>query len=162
MKRPAKGSERRGSGPGGDPRRPHDRNERAKPIRLGILSDTHGLLRPEAIEALRRCPILLHAGDIGDPEILEALAAHGKIVAVRGNVDRDDWARTIPEARRFRLRGVGFLLVHDGKGIDRAAAGPGIDVVVCGHSHIPRIEERDGLLFVNPGSAGPRPRHLPV
>ncbi len=134
----------------------------ATAVRVGVISDTHGLLRPQALAALRGAAHLVHAGDIGKPEVLRTLRAVAPLTAVRGNNDRDAWARAIPEADSVRVGGVAIYVLHDLKtlGLDPAAAGFG--VVVSGHSHRPRIEERDGVLYLNPGSAGPRRFRLPV
>jgi putative phosphoesterase len=127
---------------------------------VGVISDTHGLLRPEALRALRGSDRILHAGDIGGPAILAALRALAPVTAVRGNNDRDGWARTLPETRVVRLEGVAIYLLHDVHQLD---VEPGrFAVVVAGHSHQPRIERRDGVLFFNPGSAGPRRFSLPI
>ncbi len=131
-------------------------------MRVGLISDTHGLLRPEAIERLRGAAHIVHAGDIGGPEILAALRALAPLTAVRGNNDRGPWARAVREHETVALGGVRLHVVHDlaALAVDPAAAG--IRVVVSGHSHQPRIEERGGVLYVNPGSAGPRRFRLPV
>lgn len=131
-------------------------------LRVGVISDTHGLLRPEALDAVRGADHLVHAGDIGKPEVLDALRALAPLTAVRGNNDRGAWARAIPETDAVQLGRVRLYVLHDLKtlGIDPAAAG--FRVVVSGHSHRPRVEERAGVLFVNPGSAGPRRFRLPV
>lgn len=127
-------------------------------MRLGLVSDTHGLLRPEVLDAMRGVARILHAGDVGDPAVLDALARVAPVDAVRGNNDRGSWAETLPAERRLRFGGVEVLLVHDA-----ADARPeGARVVVVGHSHRPRVEERDGVLWVNPGSAGPRRFTLPI
>ena len=130
--------------------------------RLGLISDTHGLLRPEALEALRGCDAIVHAGDIGKPEILQALAAIAPLTAVRGNNDTGAWARGLPDVARLVAGGVRILVLHDVHDLDEATARREADVVVAGHSHKPRIETVEGLLFVNPGSAGPRRFTLPV
>jgi hypothetical protein len=129
---------------------------------VGVISDTHGVLRPEALAALRGAAHLVHAGDIGKPEILDALRAVAPLTAVRGNNDRGAWARPIPRSDSVRLGGVLVHVLHDlaELGLDPSAAG--VQVVVSGHSHQPRVEERDGVLFLNPGSAGPRRFRLPV
>lgn len=128
--------------------------------RIGILSDTHGLLRPEAVAFLRGADRVIHAGDICDPAILEALAAMAPLTAVRGNCDRGSWAAGLGELAFLEVGGVRILVVHDLTGLQRVP--PGVRVVVSGHSHQPRVEEREGVLFVNPGSAGPRRFRLPV
>ncbi|HET7204023.1 MAG TPA: metallophosphoesterase family protein [Steroidobacteraceae bacterium] len=131
-------------------------------MRVGVISDTHGKLRPEAIAALHNCALILHAGDIGRAQVLEELRkAAPRVVAVRGNVD-GDWAAGLPEQAEVDVAGHRVLLLHD---LSRLAVDPracGFDAVVSGHSHQPRIERRQGVLYVNPGSAGPRRFRLPV
>jgi len=128
--------------------------------RVGLISDTHGLLRPEALEFLRGSDHIVHAGDIGDPAILEALAAIAPLTAVRGNNDRGAWAKALGDFRTLKVGKVAICVVHDLKALP---AGPAAyDVVVSGHSHKPKIESRDGGLYVNPGSAGPRRFTLPI
>jgi putative phosphoesterase len=127
---------------------------------VGLVSDTHGLLRPEAIEALAGSDHIIHAGDIGDPAILGALAAIAPLTAVRGNNDTGAWARGIPEARTLELGGVRIHVIHDLGMLRRPPRG--VRVVVSGHSHVPRILEEEGVLYVNPGSAGRRRFRLPV
>jgi putative phosphoesterase len=130
--------------------------------RIGLISDTHGLLRPEALEALRGSDRIVHAGDIGGAAILDALAAIAPVVAVRGNNDRDAWAKRLPGIARVSAAGIRLLVIHDLAQLDRDPAADGVDVVVAGHSHRPSIERRGGVLYVNPGSAGPRRFRLPV
>ena len=127
-----------------------------------MISDTHGLLRPEAETALRGCHRILHAGDIGSREVLDRLAAIAPVSAVRGNVDLEPWAMELPIRARVGIGGKSFLILHDRKALRPADLAAGIDVVVSGHSHVPRIETLRGVLFVNPGSAGPRRFRLPV
>jgi hypothetical protein len=130
--------------------------------RIGLISDTHGLLRPEALAALRGCDRIVHGGDIGDPAILDALAALAPVTAVRGNNDTAAWAAALPEAARFDYAGVTLYVLHDHKQLAIDPCTEGVDVVVSGHSHRPAIATRDGVLHVNPGSAGPRRFRLPV
>ncbi|MBL8382961.1 MAG: metallophosphoesterase family protein [Burkholderiales bacterium] len=127
---------------------------------IGLISDTHGLLRPEALAGLAGCDHILHAGDIGAPEVLERLAGVAPVTAVRGNNDIGAWAGTLPEAITLDLFGLAIHLLHDraALAIDPAR----VDVVVCGHSHRPSIRDAGGVLEVNPGSAGPRRFRLPV
>jgi putative phosphoesterase len=128
-------------------------------LRVGLISDTHGLLRPQALAALAGSDCILHAGDIGGPEILERLADIAPVTAVRGNNDIGPWARRLPDTVTVRLGALTALMVHDLADLpDLTGAG----VVVCGHSHRPRVERRNGFLLVNPGSAGPRRFRLPV
>ncbi len=129
---------------------------------MGVISDTHGLLRPEALAALRGADHLVHAGDIGKPEVLGDLRAVAPLTAVRGNNDREAWARAVPDRISVRLGGIVLYVLHDLKALDLDPAAAGFRVVVSGHSHQPQIEERDGVLYVNPGSAGPRRFRLPV
>jgi len=128
-------------------------------VRVGLISDTHGLLRPEALAFLQGCARIVHGGDIGDPAILETLAHIAPVTAVRGNNDQDDWASALREVESLRVEGVVIQVVHDLSGL---RVEPGVRVVVSGHSHKPLVEERDGVLFVNPGSAGPRRFKLPI
>ncbi len=126
-------------------------------LQIGLISDTHGLLRPEAVVALRGADLILHAGDIGKQSVLDALAEIASVEAIAGNVDRA-WC-TLPEQRSLLVGDTPVVLVHDSKTLDPTRLG---DVVVCGHSHRPGIEAHDGRLWVNPGSAGPRRFSLPV
>jgi len=131
--------------------------------RIGLISDTHGLMRPQALAALAGCESIVHAGDIGAAAILDALAAIAPVTAVRGNNDTAAWAAAIPERATLDLGAAGVLLVlHDLAALDDAPRPPRLRVVVTGHSHQPKVFERDGVLFVNPGSAGPRRFKLPV
>jgi hypothetical protein len=130
-------------------------------LRVGVLSDTHGLLRPEALAALRGSDLVLHAGDIGGPEILEVLRALAPVLAVRGNNDHGPWADALPAELAVDVGGVPLVMVHDLHTLTRAAADAAA-VVVCGHSHRPRKESIGGVLYFNPGSAGPRRFQLPI
>ena len=130
--------------------------------RIGIISDTHGLVRLEAIAALRGVEMILHAGDIGAPHVLETLNEIAPVVAVRGNNDKGEWAEALPDWEVVELGSVSIYMLHDLKEIDISPSGAGFQVVVSGHSHKPAIEERRGVLYVNPGSAGPRRFTLPV
>ena len=129
---------------------------------VGVISDTHGLLRPEAIEALRGSDHVLHAGDIGKPEILAALARIAPVTAIRGNVDTEPWACELPETEVVELGGVTIYMLHDLSRLDLKPEAAGIGVVVYGHSHTPKVEEKNGVICFNPGSAGPRRFTLPV
>ncbi len=129
---------------------------------VGVISDTHGLLRPEAIEALCGCAQIIHAGDIGRAEVLDGLNAIAPTVAVRGNVDHGEWTAALPPTETFAIDDVWLHVVHDLHDLDLAPAAAGIRVVVSGHSHQPRIEENAGVLYLNPGAAGPRRFKLPV
>ena len=129
---------------------------------MGVISDTHGLLRPEAVAALEGVDAIVHAGDIGSAEILDALRRIAPVIAVRGNNDRDAWAASLPEIARTQIGATRIWVVHDLKELGEDPARPGVDVVISGHSHRPRVERREGLLLLNPGSAGPRRFSLPV
>jgi putative phosphoesterase len=133
-----------------------------KPVTIGVVSDTHGLLRPQAVEALRGSDRILHAGDVGAPEILEALKQIAPIIAIRGNVDTAPWATTLPLTEVLEVNGVSIYMLHDLAQLDLKPQAAGFRVVVYGHSHKPKIEERNGVLYFNPGSAGPRRFSLPV
>lgn len=129
---------------------------------LGVISDTHGLVRPEALEALAGSELILHAGDIGGPEVIEALERLAPVVAVRGNNDRGAWAGGIPETTVVEACGLRVHVLHDLADLSIDAAAEGIDAVVCGHSHRPEFRELKGVPVLNPGSAGPRRFTLPV
>ncbi len=131
-------------------------------FRVGVVSDTHGLVRPELIACLRGVDLILHAGDVGKRDVLETLSTVAPVHAVRGNVDRDVWAEDLPPSRVVEIGGLRFFILHN---IHLGSADPereGFDVVVSGHSHSPSITRRGRVLYVNPGSAGPRRFHLPV
>jgi putative phosphoesterase len=129
---------------------------------LGVISDTHGLLRPEAVAALAGVERIVHAGDIGAHEVLEALGRVAPVTAVRGNNDRGGWARDIPETEVVEVGGVSLYVLHDLHELDLDPRAAGFAAVIAGHSHQPRVEERDGVLYLNPGSAGPRRFKLPI
>lgn len=128
-------------------------------VSVGLISDTHGLLRPEALAALRGCRHIIHAGDIGAPQVLLGLEALAPVTAVRGNNDKGPWARQLAEVEELEIARTRIGVIHDLSELEDAAD---LDVVVSGHSHRPRSEMRDGILYVNPGSAGPRRFTLPV
>ena len=128
----------------------------------GVISDTHGLLRPEVFEVFKNVDLIFHAGDIGSSDVLKKLKTLAPVVAVRGNNDAGDWASEIPETTITQIGPISIYMLHDLKELDRSAHGADFQVVVSGHSHRPSIERRDGILFVNPGSAGPRRFKLPV
>lgn len=133
--------------------------------RIGVISDTHGLLRPEALDALRGAELIIHAGDVGRPEILDALRELAPVMAVRGNVDRGAWAGALPEWQAVAAGPARFYVLHDAGylghfGVNSAA--PGYAAIISGHTHRPSIVLRDGVLWLNPGSAGPRRFTLPV
>ncbi len=131
-------------------------------MRIGVISDTHGLLRPEAMEALRGSGHIIHAGDVGSPEILEKISAIAPVTAIRGNVDTGAWCRTLPETQAVELGGIFIYVLHDLARLDLKPKAAGFGVVISGHSHAPKRQWRDGVLYFNPGSAGPRRFKLPV
>ena len=131
-------------------------------MRVGLISDTHGLLRPEVLDFLRGSDHIVHGGDVCDPGVLDALRAVAPVTAVRGNNDRGAWASALRESELVRLGDVFVYAIHDLAGIDIEPRAAGVRVVVSGHSHRPSIDERDGVLYVNPGSAGPRRFRLPI
>lgn len=132
-------------------------------VRIGLISDTHGLLRPEAVRALSGVAQIIHAGDVGGHEVIEGLRAIAPVQAVRGNNDRDPWAsKSLPLRLSLDMAGVHILVLHDLNELDAEPVTGRYQVVVAGHSHKPAVMERDGILFVNPGSAGPRRFKLPV
>ena len=131
-------------------------------LRVGLISDTHGLLRPEAAAFLRGSNLIVHAGDICDPGVLEALRAIAPTTAVRGNNDRGAWADSIRALELIEVGGIVLYAIHDIAEIDIDPEAAGVRVVVSGHSHSPSAEERDGVLYINPGSAGPRRFRLPI
>jgi uncharacterized protein len=129
---------------------------------LGVISDTHGLLRPEAVAALRGSDLIIHAGDVGDPAILDALRAIAPTFAVRGNVDTGSWAAALPATAAVEVGALTFYVLHDIAEIIVDPGSAGFAAVVFGHSHKPLIETRQGTLYLNPGSAGPRRFSLPI
>jgi putative phosphoesterase len=128
----------------------------------GVISDTHGLLRPEAVTALRGVDCVIHAGDIGSPEVLRELARIAPVHAIRGNNDRASWAASLPDTLRLDLAGLAIFVIHDVEELVRAQLDASIGVVISGHSHAPKVHEAQGVLYLNPGSAGPRRFRLPV
>lgn len=131
-------------------------------IIVGVISDTHGLLRPEAVGTLRGSDYIIHAGDVGDAEIVKQLNAIAPVTAVRGNVDREPWARKLPETQVLEAGGISIYILHSVADLDLKPEAAGFAAVVSGHSHIPKQEVRNGVLYFNPGSAGPRRFKLPV
>lgn len=129
---------------------------------VGVISDTHGLVRDEALAALRGVEMILHAGDIGAPDVIPRLQGIAPVKAVRGNNDRDPWARGIPDTDVVEVGGIQIYILHDLAEIDLDPAAAGFQVVVSGHSHVPKSDRRAGVLYLNPGSAGPRRFRLPV
>ena len=143
--------------------RPHRRTQAVRAGHLvGVISDTHGLIRPQALAALRGSEHIVHAGDIGAPAVLDALSAIAPLTAIRGNNDRDAWARDLPDTAAVEVGGVWLYVVHDIHDLDLDPRAAGFAAVVAGHSHKPGVADRNGTLFVNPGSAGPRRFTLPV
>jgi hypothetical protein len=131
-------------------------------ILIGVISDTHGLLRPEAMAALRGSQHIIHAGDVGNPEILNQLGEIALVTAVRGNIDKGTWARKLPQTQVVELSGISIYVLHDLSTLDLKPRAAGFTVVISGHSHVAKQEVRDGVLYFNPGSAGPRRFRLPV
>ena len=131
-------------------------------ITVGVISDTHGLLRPEAVEALAGSDLIIHAGDVGDPAIIDRLRAIAPVFAVRGNIDKGNWAARLPMTELVEAGGRLLFVLHDIAELDLDPAAAGFAAVVFGHSHQPLIARRDGVLFLNPGSAGPRRFKLPI
>lgn len=129
---------------------------------VGVISDTHGLLRPEAVAALAGVDRIVHAGDIGSPDVLAALERIAPVAAVRGNTDRERWAAAIPETEVVEVGGVSLYVLHDLHELDLDPRAAGFAAVIAGHSHQPRLQEREGVLYLNPGSAGPRRFKLPI
>jgi len=132
------------------------------PETIGVISDTHGLLRPEAVAALRGCDRILHAGDVGSLDVLEQLGRVAPVVAVRGNVDTGTWALALPRTVTVEVDGHLIYMLHILSDLDLESAPAGVSAIVSGHSHKASIEERDGVLYLNPGSAGPRRFRLPI
>jgi uncharacterized protein len=131
--------------------------------KIGLISDTHGLLRQEAVDALRGSHLILHAGDVGDPEILDALRRIAPVVAIRGNMDTEPWADSLPATEVLTAAaGVIIYMLHDGKSLDLVPGAAGFSIVLSGHSHKPGQQLRRGVLYINPGSAGPRRFQLPI
>ena len=127
---------------------------------IGLISDTHGLMRPEALAALRGCAAIVHAGDIGKPEVLDELRKLAPLTAIRGNVDT--WATDLPDTALVSFGGVRLYVIHDVKTLELDPRAAGFAAVISGHSHVPKAESRDGVLYLNPGSAGPRRFKLPI
>jgi putative phosphoesterase len=129
---------------------------------VGVISDTHGLLRPQAIAALRGCDPIIHAGDIGRPDLLDELAQIAPVIAVRGNIDGGAWARRLPDTELVQVDGFKLYVLHNLDDLDIDPQAAGFDAIIFGHSHQPRNEREGGALHFNPGSAGPRRFRLPV
>jgi putative phosphoesterase len=129
---------------------------------VGVISDTHGLLRPEALDLLRGSEHIIHAGDLGEPEIIPALERIAPVTAIRGNIDKDAWAQRFPETQVVELGGLHFYVIHDLNALDLNPKAAGFAAVISGHSHQAKQETKDGVLYFNPGSAGPKRFKLPV
>jgi putative phosphoesterase len=129
---------------------------------VGVISDTHGLLRPKALDALRGADAIIHAGDIGDPQIISALQQIAPVTAIRGNIDIEPWAQTLPQTNVLEIGDKLIYILHDLKRLDLDPAAAGFAAIISGHSHKPSIEIRNGVLYFNPGSAGPRRFNLPI
>ncbi len=131
-------------------------------LNISVISDTHRLLRPEAVEALRGSERIIHAGDVGDPEIVAHLSSIAPVTAVRGNIDKSAWARKLPETAVVELGGISIYVLHNLDELDLKPEAAGFSAVIYGHSHVPKQETRNGVLYFNPGSAGPKRFKLPV
>jgi uncharacterized protein len=129
---------------------------------IGVISDTHGLLRPAAIAALRGVEHIIHAGDVGSPEVLEELSSSAPLTVIRGNIDKGAWAHMLPETEVLEIGGISIYVLHDLAKLDLNPKAAGFHAIVYGHSHIPKQETRDGVLYFNPGSVGPRRFRLPI
>jgi putative phosphoesterase len=129
---------------------------------IGVISDTHGLLRPEAVRVLKGSDHIIHAGDIGDPAVLDELAAIAPLTAIRGNADRGAWTRRIPSTDVIEIAGVSIYVIHNLDELDLKPEAAGFAAVIYGHSHVPKTETKNGVLYFNPGSAGPRRFRLPI
>lgn len=133
-----------------------------KSFALGLISDTHGLLRPEALAALQGCHAIIHAGDVGNPTILDQLRVVAPVHAVRGNVDTEPWCKSLPENSVVQISGVSVYVLHNLEKLDISPKAAGFQIVISGHTHKPGADWRDGVLYINPGSAGPRRFSLPI
>ena len=132
------------------------------PHSLGVISDTHGLLRPEALAALQGCALIIHAGDVGSADLLPRLRDLAPTIAVRGNVDHEPWGRVLPMSQTVNFEDHDLHVVHNIDDLDRFPPPPRASAIIYGHSHKPSIEDRNGVLFLNPGAAGPRRFNLPT
>ena len=129
---------------------------------IGLISDTHGLLRDEAVDGLRGSELIIHAGDVGNPEILTELRQVAPVIAVKGNIDRGPWTSELPRTAALQAGAASIYVLHSLEELDLDPKVAGLDIVVSGHSHVPKHSERSGVLYINPGSAGPRRFTLPV
>lgn len=132
------------------------------PSKIGLISDTHGLLRVEALRALAGSELIVHAGDVGAPKILDELERIAPVIAVRGNTDTQDWCRSLPVTQAVQVLGTTLYVLHNLLELDLDPAAAGFGVIVSGHTHKPAKFEKDGVLYINPGSAGPRRFSLPI
>ena len=132
------------------------------PRKIGLISDTHGLLRNEALDALSGSDLIIHAGDVGDSNILDALRKIAPVAAVRGNIDTAEWAKSLPQRAVVEAGSADIYVLHDVNALDLDPKAAGFQIVVSGHSHKPARSERNGILYINPGSAGPRRFNLPI
>jgi putative phosphoesterase len=130
--------------------------------KIGIISDTHGLIRKSVVKSFKDVDLIVHAGDVGKPEVLETLQAIARVYPVRGNVDGGKWADNLPFTEAVKVGQVYLYVLHDVNALDLDPVAAGFNAVISGHSHIPEIEERNGVLFLNPGSAGPKRLKYPV
>jgi uncharacterized protein len=129
---------------------------------IGVISDTHGLVRPQALKELRGVDLIIHAGDIGAPEVVDALKRIAPVVAIKGNNDNEGWATSLPDTKLVQLNAAKLYVIHNVRELELDPVARGIQVVISGHSHKPSVVKRDGVLYLNPGSAGPRRFKLPV
>jgi putative phosphoesterase len=129
---------------------------------IGVISDTHGLLRPHALDALRGAAVIIHAGDVGSPDVLDALRQIAPVFAVRGNVDSGSWAKQLPETQAVQVDDCRLYVLHILDELDLHPPTAGFQAVVSGHTHQPKMATKDGVLYFNPGSAGPRRFNLPI
>jgi uncharacterized protein len=130
--------------------------------RIGLVSDTHGWVRPEALAALKGSEVIIHAGDIGKAEVLDSFGSIAPVIAIKGNNDRNLWAKKVPDGLNLEINGIKIHVIHNVKDLEAHPAHDGIRIIVSGHSHKPGVVERDGVLFINPGSAGPQRFKLPI
>lgn len=130
--------------------------------RIGLISDTHGLLREEVKQSLARCDLIIHAGDIGTPEVLKQLQNIAKVIAVKGNVDTDNWTNNIPITATIEFEGLKILAIHSINKLEINSQSEDVDMIIYGHSHRPEKKEQNGVMYINPGSVGPRRFNLPI
>ena len=143
------------------PSHPRSRKKTSAQL-IGLISDTHGLIRPQALDVLTGVDFIIHAGDIGAPEVIDHLKRIAPVVAIKGNNDRGSWAKFLPDTKLVKTAEAKLYIIHNVKELDCDPVARGIQVVISGHSHKPSVGNRDGVLYVNPGSAGPRRFKLPI